>query len=103
MEDQQHVKAAGVKKGPPLKDRSAKGQKHNEMTKDGWVFDFVNTYWFRFFKPFRIRHFWYLGENQNQSTTASGNFKTPQRTHGVHGRTNNEPSVYKRLSRTKLF
>jgi hypothetical protein len=46
---------------------------------------------------FIIRHFGYLGENQNQSTTVSGNFKTPQRTHGVHGRTNNEPSGYKGL------
>jgi hypothetical protein len=30
---------------------------------------------------------------QNQSTTViSGDFKTPQRTHGVHARTNKEPS-----------
>jgi hypothetical protein len=37
------------------------------MTKDGWVFGFVDTHWFRFFKSFRFCHFWYLGENQNQS------------------------------------
>jgi len=57
------VKAAGVeKRATTLEREGAKGQKHNEMTKDGWVFDFVDNHWFQFFKSFRICHLGYLGE-----------------------------------------
>jgi hypothetical protein len=68
------------------------------MTKDGWVFDCVDNHWFRVFEIIQNLPFLVFGRNIRIKVllflVISKPLKEP---HGVHGRTNKEPSGYKGL------